>query len=76
MSYLQMVKTSCWCEAGNKGMTYKHFVWLRGTLGSFPHSLLSTSKKWNISGGFVFKGRLCFTGLDPYSTRIHVLEAE
>ena len=37
----------CWCSAGNEGMTpINHPLWLpfRGPLGSFPHSLQSTSK--------------------------------
>ena len=38
---------SCWCSAGDKEMTpINHPLWnpLRGLPGSFPHSLLSTSK--------------------------------
>ena len=38
---------SCWCSVGNEGMTpINHPLWfhLGESLGSFAHSLLSTSK--------------------------------
>ena len=47
----RLPKISCWCSVGNEGMRngmipINHSLWLplRESLGSFPHSLLSTSK--------------------------------